>query len=354
MAQNSPHRPTVSIVIDSYNHSRYIGEAIDSALAQTYPGVEVVVADDGSTDSSPEVIRRYGDRIKTVFKANGGQASCLNAGYAHSTGEIVVFLDCDDALYPDAVEAIVAAWRPGVAKVQYRLDLVDGNGAFIGARLPDFAFAHGDIRSLVLRYGFFPFAPTSGSTYSRATLEQLMPIPEQQWRQGTDYYLSMLAALTGDIVSIDDKSMGRYRIHDRNEGLLNRITAAKLKEHLGWDYNIVEELNRFGKRRGIALPSDLPMRSPAHLKQRLMLLRDSPEIYPWQGDSRLGLAFLGIRRVWEWPFYGLKKRFVSSAEFLAISLLPAGAIMRVGTAVNRLKKFGWREPLRSIGLLKGR
>jgi len=352
MSQNDQHRPSVSIVIDSYNHSRYIGQAIDSALAQTYPNVEVVVADDGSTDASPDVIRGYGDRIKAVFKRNGGQASCLNTGYANATGEVIVFLDCDDVLYPDAVEAIVAAWRPGVAKVQYHLDLIDGQGQPMGAWLPDFDFAHGDLRPLVLRHGYYPFAPTSGSTYSRAALEQLMPIPEQQWRQGTDYYLSMLAVLTGDIVSID-RSMGQYRIHDRNEGLLNRITASKLKEHLGWDYNLVEELNRFGQTRGFSFPADLPMRSPSHLKQRLMLLRDSPAIHPWPGDTRIGLALLGIRRVWEWPFYSLKKRIVSSIEFLVIALLPSGAIMRVGTAVNRLKKFGWREPLRSLGLLKG-
>jgi hypothetical protein len=180
-----------------------------------------------------------------------------------------------------------------------------------------------------------------------------MPIPEERWKQCADYYLSMLAALTGEIVSLD-RSMGQYRIYDRQEGRLDRITPARLAEQLRWDYNLVDELNRFGRPRGLSFPEQLPMRSPSHLKQRLMLLRDSPATHPWRRDNRAYLALLGMKRAWQWPFYDRRKRVVSSIEFLVISVLPAGAIMRVGTAVNRLKKLGWRAPLRSLGLLEAR
>ena len=74
---------TLTVLINNHNYARYLREATDSALEQTYPRTEVVVVDDGSTDESTEVIRSYGDRIVPVFKSNGGQASAFNAGFAH-------------------------------------------------------------------------------------------------------------------------------------------------------------------------------------------------------------------------------------------------------------------------------
>src|SRR6188768_2225570 len=118
-----PQPPLVSIVIDNYNYARFLRAAVDSALAQAYPRVEVVVVDDGSTDDSREVIARYGDRISAVFKPNGGQASAFNAGFAASHGDLVLFLDSDDVLLPSAVAAAAdvfaghAGARP-LAKVQ--------------------------------------------------------------------------------------------------------------------------------------------------------------------------------------------------------------------------------------------
>ena len=84
-----------SIVISNYNYGRYLPDAIDSALAQTYADTEVIVVDDGSTDDSRRIIEAYRDRIVAIFKANGGQASALNAGFAASGGEVIVFLDAD-------------------------------------------------------------------------------------------------------------------------------------------------------------------------------------------------------------------------------------------------------------------
>ena len=86
-------KPLVSIVIDNFNYGRFLGAAIDSALAQTYPHVELIVVDDGSTDDSREVISSYGDRVSAVFKPNGGHASAFNAGFRASHGCIVMFLD---------------------------------------------------------------------------------------------------------------------------------------------------------------------------------------------------------------------------------------------------------------------
>ena len=75
------HRPLVSIIVSSYNYERvHFSEAIASALSQTYAPLEVIVVDDGSTDASRQVIESFGDRVKSVFKENGGQASAWRPG----------------------------------------------------------------------------------------------------------------------------------------------------------------------------------------------------------------------------------------------------------------------------------
>src|SRR5579859_381921 len=80
--------PLVSILINNYNFGHLIGDAIDSALAQTYTNCQVIVVDDGSRDNSRDVISGFGNRIKAVFKSNGGQSSALNVGFAESKGEV--------------------------------------------------------------------------------------------------------------------------------------------------------------------------------------------------------------------------------------------------------------------------
>src|ERR1700691_1036540 len=100
-------KPLVSILINNYNYGRYIREAIESALTQTYTHTEIVVVDDGSTDNSFEVAASFGNRVRLVRKENGGQASAFNAGFAASRGEIICFLDSDDLFIPTKVGRVV-------------------------------------------------------------------------------------------------------------------------------------------------------------------------------------------------------------------------------------------------------
>src|ERR1700712_2703863 len=105
-----PPAPFISIVITSYNYGRYLRECIDSALAQTHYPREVIVIDDGSSDDSPDIIRSYGDRIRSVMKKNEGPASSWNLGFSMSHGPLVCFLDSDDALLPGAIEAALPSF----------------------------------------------------------------------------------------------------------------------------------------------------------------------------------------------------------------------------------------------------
>jgi len=110
----------VTVVIPTYNYARYLAEAIDSALAQTHPHVEVLVIDDGSTDETPDVISGYGDRIRSVRQENAGLCVARNRGLAEAANELVVLLDADDVLDPGMIEESIKAFkrlRPAAAVV---------------------------------------------------------------------------------------------------------------------------------------------------------------------------------------------------------------------------------------------
>lgn len=96
--------PLVSVIIPNYNYARYLRQAIDSALAQTYPAVEVVVVDDGSVDDSAMVAESYGTRIKFIRQRNRGVSAARNRGVWESTGEYLAFLDADDYWVPAKLE----------------------------------------------------------------------------------------------------------------------------------------------------------------------------------------------------------------------------------------------------------
>lgn len=101
--------PLVSIVIPVYNGANYLAQAIDSALAQTYPNVEVIVVNDGSTDggATDKIARSYGDRIRYFVKENGGISSTLNYGISKMRGEYFSWLSHDDLYHPDKIKASI-------------------------------------------------------------------------------------------------------------------------------------------------------------------------------------------------------------------------------------------------------
>lgn len=96
--------PTVSVVIPTYNHARFICEAIDSVLGQTLPPHQVVIVDDGSTDGTSEVLKRYGNKICVVRQQNSGVAAARNKGADIATGDLLAFLDADDVWLPRKLE----------------------------------------------------------------------------------------------------------------------------------------------------------------------------------------------------------------------------------------------------------
>jgi glycosyltransferase involved in cell wall biosynthesis len=94
--------PLVSVVLPCYNSSRYLAEAIESVLLQTYPRIEIIVVDDGSTDETARIARSY--PVQYIYQVNRGLSAARNTGILHCHGEYVLFLDHDDRLLPRAVE----------------------------------------------------------------------------------------------------------------------------------------------------------------------------------------------------------------------------------------------------------
>ena len=97
----------VSIVIPVYNTEKFVKECIESALNQTYRQIEVIVVDDGSTDNSLKIIKKFSDQIKVISKPNGGTASALNLGIKEMNGDWLKWLSADDLLYPNAIQEFV-------------------------------------------------------------------------------------------------------------------------------------------------------------------------------------------------------------------------------------------------------
>jgi glycosyltransferase involved in cell wall biosynthesis len=101
--------PLVSIVVLCHNYGRFLAEAIESALAQDHPSLEVIVVDDGSTDDSLEVARRYEDRVRVLTQENAGMARTCNRGVDEASGELFLFLSADDRLEPTYVSELLRA-----------------------------------------------------------------------------------------------------------------------------------------------------------------------------------------------------------------------------------------------------
>jgi glycosyltransferase involved in cell wall biosynthesis len=127
-----PQASLVSVVIPCYNHAQFLAHAIESVLAQSYSNFELIVVDDGSTDDTAEVVRRYSP-VRYVYQENAGRSSARNTGLRQSRGEFLVFLDADDRLLSHALGVGVSCMRehPECAFVSGHCRVIDSAGAIL-------------------------------------------------------------------------------------------------------------------------------------------------------------------------------------------------------------------------------
>lgn len=329
----------LAVVVTNYNYAQFVGAAIESALDQDR--VQVIAVDDGSTDESAAVLRRYNDRVEVVGQPNGGQGAAFNAGFARVAAPIVVFLDADDLLAQGMTARLVNAFRdPAVAKVQFALTLIDGAGNVLtGSMPPDpTRLSRGDLRQrLVVAPDDLAWQPTSGNAFRTSVLTKMLPMPTAPFRICADYYLSNLSAAHGT-VSVLDEVGGSYRIHEDNNHFAARTTLSSLRA------NIVrtQETNRLllGHCRQLGLsgadidPSEL--RSVTALGHRLVSLRLDPSRHPVVGDTRGGLVRTGIEASLGRSDVGLARRLAMAGWFTAMGVAPRRLGQRLARPMVRV------------------
>lgn len=252
-----PPHPLVTIAIGNFNYARYLDRAISSAIGQTYPRIEVLVIDDGSTDHSRDVIAGWQGKVTAVFKANGGQISVYNEAIARAQGDILIFLDADDHLDAGAVERIVAAFQPGVVKVHYKLRLVNADDRPLGGTIPNRLSSGDEPRRLLMGGYLYDSAPGSGNAYAVWALRKVAPLPAMRRdKHGGDFFAVYSMPFLGHISSVNEV-LGSYRVHHESVtsaltfGNANRGKAEPLRTSLRY-----RMLRRWlaGRLPGVVLP----------------------------------------------------------------------------------------------------
>ncbi len=335
-------KPLVSILVNNYNYGRFLAEAIDSVLNQTYPHIEIIVIDDGSTDESRQIIKSYGNKIIPILKENGGQASAFNASFSKSNGEIIVFLDSDDYLFPEAIEQVITAWKPGISKLQFRLQTVDVHKKPIGFYPGlDSEMENGDVLPILLTKGRYTTPVTSGNAFSRDVLQQILPMPESEFRICADAYLVNLVPFYGEIISLNHP-LGAYRIHGKNFWSTNQIEIESLKRSVLHDLQKYQLITNKAKELEYQVPSELGFQDYTHLRPRLASLRLNPQEHPILTDKSLILSLYGIRSIFLYTDFNISKKIVLSLWFIWVGLLPL-PLAKVG--IERLNPKTGIRPL---------
>jgi hypothetical protein len=321
-----PDRPRVSIVIPVFNGANYLAEAIDSALAQTWPELEVIVVDDGSTDggATVRVAAAHGDRIRLIRRGHGGVAAALNAGIAAMTGDLFAWLSHDDVYLPHKVERQIEVMRrhPGPVIAYSDYELVGRDLRRIKTkRLPD-----------VTDRGFRTWLLTHSSLHGCTLLVPRACLAEARFdeRLATtqDYDLWFRLASDYRFVRVPEILL-RYRIHDRQEswtnprrteegnrlllGFLEQVGPAEIEAATGRPAGLtyLEAAVRFKFRgyreaagRALERSGDETRTIAQHLTPRRIALRAAyavarPELRPmdWWKRLRLGRpGATGLRR----------------------------------------------------------
>jgi glycosyltransferase involved in cell wall biosynthesis len=230
-------KPLVSVLIDTYNHERFIEEAIVSVLGQDVPAaeMEVIVVDDGSTDGTAAIVRKFAPRVRYLQKTNGGQASAFNAGIPETHADIVAFLDGDDwwekgklsialaqlAKHPE-VGAVGHGWYEFYSGSQPHLVVVPERDYEIQLRSVGEARLFSQLRA---------FLGTSKITIRRTVLDRILPIPEELVIEADEYIFTLAPAIAPAIIL--KQPLFHYRFHGGNLFMLQPGDPVKLRRKHG-------------------------------------------------------------------------------------------------------------------------
>jgi len=318
--------PLLSIIIPNYNYEKFIGATIESALALDWARKEIVVVDDGSTDRSLEIIKSFGDRIKYVSKANGGQRSAVNTAFPLTTGDLIYILDSDDLVDPEMARETIPQYQPGVIKIQFCLRVIGSDGQPIGSAMPNFppGIDHETILQSLLTTALYPCPPTSGNIYVRSEIEKLFPIPEGAKFLSSDSYLNTLTPLYGRVATVN-KILGSYRTHGSNAWGTSTFqpemfAGMMIGTDLAREDTLRERIAADGKYK---LPAaSMNEQSMTHMQYRLVSRRFVPEKHPVAGETVASIVRKGLRACLTAPGIRLPQRIMMLVWYLGVGFMP--------------------------------
>ena len=206
--------PLASILIPCFNASAYLAECIESALAQSYSNIEVIVVDDGSTDDSVRIAGRFVDpRVKVLEQENKGQPAALNAAYRHSCGDYLQYLDADDLLHPNKIEI-------QIHRLQFAPDAIaTGAWAKFGRHIADATFVPEVVWKdlspedwLVSAWSTGAMMHVGGWLVPRRTVDKAGPWPEAlRWAANIDSHFFTRTLLASSRALFCADAMSYYR-----------------------------------------------------------------------------------------------------------------------------------------------
>ncbi len=204
--------PLVSVIIPAYNAAAFLGDTLDSVLAQTYKNLEIIVVDDGSTDTTPHVLESYKDRITVLHQANAGQATARNSGARSAKGEFLAFLDSDDLWDSDKINRQVELINrfPKALAVYCDHRSIDAQGNPLAS---SGALAHPRPSGNILRALLLgPCIITPGLVLLRRNAFDMMGGFDKTMRGHEDYTLWLRLATQGSFIYSPD-TLVSYRQH---------------------------------------------------------------------------------------------------------------------------------------------
>ena len=228
--------PLVSIIIPNYNHSRFLGDAIHSALVQTYPNKEIIIVDDGSTDNCREVVDRFGSRVHYIWQNNQGLAGARNTGIRVSNGELIGLLDADDMWKPSYLEEMIGLAQnyPDAAAYYCQTNCIDVNGNLLPQVMGGPPVDPEEIYWVLIRSNFI----IPSTVLLRKSIVIEVGLFDQSLRSCEDWDLWLRLLPDRKIIG-SPLCLVRYRIHgsslSTNVGGMHDAARAVVKKHFGED-----------------------------------------------------------------------------------------------------------------------
>jgi glycosyltransferase involved in cell wall biosynthesis len=305
--------PRVSIIIPTFNCARFLERTLKSVFAQTYSDYEIIVVDDGSTDETKDLISYWDEKVTYIYQPNQGPSAARNLGVSKSTGELLAYLDADDAFYPEFLDKQVTFLdsHPECGIVHCKVTFMDENDRLISF----------DIRRKK------PLSPIQGfcimqllescniqlpSVVERRTCYDRVGGFDVRFRYAEDYLHWILVALNGYAIGYTEEPLGMYRFRagslSKNKIAMGESTVEMFRvlaeenslfERLGPEAEEVVRCHVAILRRELLYYYRLQGLNDRALKQSIKLVKDSPSdfgLYKEIAKSCIPRTLLGILR----------------------------------------------------------